>query len=128
MTIQVDYNFVATLAQGLDKCTLVTATDTTTGYALTAQIPAKGSDNYAVAELKRFLFEIGRTTGAIQYDKEPALESLCKRVVEETGGLSCRATPTDWKQAHGSVGALNELSTDNLRRYDYKCSRTTLLN
>ena len=51
-------------------------------------LPAKGSiEKYAVAELPRFVFEIGRTFGIVQYDKENSLKviakELCKKEVLE---------------------------------------------
>ena len=51
------------------------ATDVQTGYAMAIVLPAKGSvEKYAVAELRRFVLEIGRTFGIIQYDKENSLQ------------------------------------------------------
>ena len=103
--IQVDYNFVSTDARERDKATIITAADVQTAYPISVMVPAKGLDNYCEAELKRFIYEIGRTHGTLQYDQEPALKALCHKVLESTGGLSGRATPKDWKQAHGAVGA-----------------------
>ena len=64
--------------------------------------------NISVAELKKFIHETGRTYGLLQYDKEPALQALVTDVSKELGGMSIRATPKDWKQAHGSIGKLQQ--------------------
>ena len=66
--------------------------------------PSKGRDKYCIAELKKFIFEIGRTYGIIQYDPEPSLKALVTDLLKELGGMSMSATPKDWKQAHGSIG------------------------
>ena len=49
-------------------------------------LPAKGSvEKYAVAELRRFVFEIGRTFGIVQYEKEHSLVEcvMCARLSED---------------------------------------------
>jgi hypothetical protein len=86
------------------QTTLLNAVDVTTKLAMTCVVPRKGRSRYAKAELKKFILEIGRTFGTLQYDPEPALKSLVEQVLEELGGLSARSTPTGWKQAQGSVG------------------------
>ena len=75
-----------------------------TGFGSAVVTPSKGRDQYCIAELKRFVFEIGRTYGIIQYDPEPSLKALVSETLTELGGMSMRATPRDWKQAHGFVG------------------------
>ena len=52
-------------------------------------LPAKGSvEKYAVAELRRFVFKIGRTFGIVQYDKENSLKVIDKDLCKTVGGLS----------------------------------------
>ena len=84
--------------------TVLTAVDIQTGLGSAVVTPSKGRDQYCIAELKRFVFEIGRTYGIIQYDPEPSLKALVSETLTELGGMSMRATPRDWKQAHGFVG------------------------
>ena len=91
--IQIDFSFLAT-ENDLPKRTILNATDVQTGYAMAIVLPAKGSvEKYAVAELRRFVFEIGRTFGIIQYDKENALKVIAKDLCKTIGGLSMRAAP-----------------------------------
>ena len=66
--------------------------------------PSKGRDESCIAELKKFIFEIGRTYGIIRYDPEPSLKPLVTDLLTELGGMSMRAIQKDWKQAHGSIG------------------------
>ena len=101
--VQVDYCFVTTGA-GCPTVTVLTAVDIQTGYASFVVTPAKGREKYSIAELKRFIFEIGRTYGIVQYDPEPSVKALVTETFEGIGGMSMRATPRDWKQAHGFVG------------------------
>ena len=79
-------------------------------------LPAKGSvEKYAVAELRRFVFEIGRTFGIIQYDKENALKVIAKDLCKTIGGLSMRAAPTGHSQSQGSVGNVQRTLYGQLR-------------
>ena len=101
--IQVDYCFLTT-GDGCTTVTVLTAVDIQTGLGSAVVTPSKGKDQYCIAELKRFVFEIGRTYGIIQYDPESSLKALVSETLTELGGMSMRATPRDWKQAHGFVG------------------------
>eukprot|EP00439_Symbiodinium_sp_Y106_P076106 s1708_g15.t1 len=58
--IQIDFSFMAT-ENDLPKRTILNATDVQTGYSMAVVLPSKGSvEKYAVAELRKFVFEIGR--------------------------------------------------------------------
>ena len=94
--IQVDYCFVNT-GPDVGQRTVLTAVDVQTGPATAVVVPNKGRHQYSVAELKKFIYETGRTYGMLQYDKEPALKALVTDVSKELGGMSIRATPKDWK-------------------------------
>lgn len=85
------------------QVTILTAADVLTGIGLSV-VPRKGKGLYAKAELKRFLDECGRTFGILQYDPGPTLKALVQYTLSELGGLSSRATPVNWKPAHGSIG------------------------
>ena len=105
--IQVDYCFVNT-GPDVGQRTILTAVDVQTGLSTAVVVPNKGRHSYSVAELKKFIYETGRTYGILQYDKEPALKALVTDVAKELGGMSIRATPKDWKQAHGSIGKMQQ--------------------
>ena len=105
--IQVDYCFVNT-GPDVGQRTVLTAVDVQTGLATAVVVPNKGRHQYSVAELKKFIYQTGRTYGILQYDKEPALKALVTDVSKELGGMSIRATPKDWKQAHGSIGKMQQ--------------------
>ena len=90
--VQIDYAFI-TKRKGDDDTTeddvkavpVLTGVDVTTGMALAAVVPKKGPTDYACNELKRFLFEIGRTHAVLQADQEPAIQALARRVSAEVG-------------------------------------------
>ena len=105
--IQIDYSF-ATTGSDAQQRTILTATDVQTGLATSVVVPAKGRHAYGIAELKKFAYETGRTFGILQYDKEPSLKALATDTMKELGGMSVRATPKDWKQAHGSIGRMQQ--------------------
>ena len=67
--IQVDYCFVNT-GPDVGQRAVLTA-DVQTGLSTAVVVPNKGRQSYSVAELKKFIYETGRTYGIFQYDKEP---------------------------------------------------------
>ncbi len=82
--------------------------DIQTGLATAVVVPAKGRHTYSVAELKKFIYETGRTYGILQYNKKLALKALVTDVAKELRGMSIRATPKDWKQTHEPIGKMQE--------------------
>ena len=102
--IQVDYGFLTSSLDPDQQTTALHAVDVITKLGMSVVVPRKGRSRYAKAELKKFIMEVGRTYGIVQFDPEPALRSLVESVLEDLGGLSSRATPVGWKQAQGSVG------------------------
>eukprot|EP00439_Symbiodinium_sp_Y106_P065852 s317_g10.t1 len=113
--IQIDFSFLST-ENDFPKRTILNATDAQTGYAMAIVLPAKGSiEKYAVAELRRFVFEIGRTFGIVQYDKENSLKVIAKDLCKTIGGLSMRAAPTGHSQSQGSVGNVQRTLYGKLR-------------
>ena len=102
--IQIDFSFMAT-ENDLPKRTILNATDVQTGYSMAVVLPSKGSvEKYAVAELRNFVFEIGRTFGIVQYDKEAPLKTMARDLCKVVGGMSMRSAPTGHSQSQGSVG------------------------
>ena len=85
--------------------TVLNATDVQTGYSMVVVLPSKGSvEKYAVAELRKFVLEIGRTFGIVQYDKEAPLKTMACDLCKTAGGLSLRAAHTGHSRSQGSVG------------------------
>ena len=101
---QIDFSFMAT-ENDLPKHTVLNATDVQTGYSMAVVLPSKGSvEKYGVAELGKFVFEIGRPFGIVQYDKAAPLKTTARDLCRTIGGLSMRAAPTGHSQSQGSVG------------------------
>ena len=78
-------------------------------------LPAKGSvEKYAVAELRRFVFEIGRTFGIVQYEKEHSLVEcecvMCARLSED---CRCVHHRLDTPRAKEVSGMPRKLSMGN---------------
>ena len=111
--IQIDFSFMAT-ENDLPKRTILNATDVQTGYSMAVVLPSKGSvEKYAVAELRKFVFEIGRTFGIVQYDKEAPLKTMARDLCKVVGGMSMRSAPTGHSQSQGVLGMPNGLSMAN---------------
>jgi len=103
--IQCDFSFLTSESSPDKQVTVLNAVDVLTGMGLSVVVPHKGKSLYGKAELKKFIYECGRTFGIVQYDPEASLKALVQYTLSELGGMSCRATPVGWKQAHGAVGA-----------------------
>ena len=74
------------------QVTLLNAVDVTTKLGMSCVAPRKGRSKYAKAELKRFIFEVGRTYGLLQHDPEASLKALVEQVLEDLGGMTSRQT------------------------------------
>ena len=105
--IQIDYCLVDT-GPDVGKRLVLTAVDIQTRLATAVVVPNKGRHTYSVAELKKFIYETGRTYGILQYDKRPALKALVTDVAKELRGMSIRATPKSWKRTHESMGKIHQ--------------------
>ena len=83
--IQVDYCYVST-HKSLPLRTVLTATDVQTGFGRAVLVrekqTVKKSGACAMAELKKFAFETGRTFGILQYDTESTLKELVLSTVK----------------------------------------------
>ena len=98
-TIQMDY---ALLTDQGKEVTVLTAIDITTGLTSSSIVESKGVNDYAVAEMRRFIFETGRSKSVLQTDNEPAMKALAMAVAEATG-VSVRHSPVYSSQSQGSV-------------------------
>ena len=104
--IQIDYAFV-TSQETKEQTTLLTAVDVNTGMSMAAVVNNKGSNDYIIAELVRFLHETGRTqgtlqAGVVQSDQEAAIKQVLRDLSTATG-LPIRHSPTYSSQALGAV-------------------------
>ena len=93
--IQVDFAFVSIPEDPKSQATILTGIDVRTQMCMAVQIPSKGykSIRYSVLELKRFIYECGRTAALIQCDEEPSIKAIVKTLLREMGGLSMRTAP-----------------------------------
>ena len=80
---------------------------------------------YSVAELKKFIYETGRTYGILQYDKKPALKALvtdvCKRIEEAWVFEQHLRTGS---RAHESTGKIHQTLFEQSRTLRLQLQRT----
>ena len=107
--VQVDYSFVTQKlpADGESKgktlsATVLSAVDITTGMVSSCIVKEKGSSDYAINELQRFVLEVARSQGVLQSDQEPAIKLLCRDVATKIG-MTTRLSPVNSKQSQGIV-------------------------
>ena len=85
----------------------------------------KGENDYAIAKVKKFIYECGRTFGILQYDQERPLKAVCQCVCSKLGGLSLRAAPRNHPESHGSVGQSQRTWYGQLRAILYQVEHNT---
>ena len=76
--------------------------------ASASALPSKESSRYAITELKRFVYEVGRTYGNLQCDQENSIIAIIKAVIREVGGLKFRLATKGSSQTQGSVERFHE--------------------
>ena len=82
--LQADYGFLVD-RETREEFPVLTCIDVTTGLATSTVVQAKGVNNYALAELRRFIHEVGRTTATLQTDQETSIRA---------GARTCHQQPT----------------------------------
>ena len=87
--------------------TILTIIDIATQVAGASQIPTKATTAYNIAEVKRFIYEVGRTYAIIPSDQEPAIMAILREVAKSISGISLRKIPQGDSQAQGSVERLH---------------------
>ena len=104
--IQVDFAFW-TDSTGF-SLPILTAIDVISAMASASALPSKEFSNYAVTELKRFVYEVGRTYEIIQCGQENVSIAIVKAVINEIGGTTYRLASKGSGQRQGSVGRHHE--------------------
>ena len=108
--VQVDYSFITQKLQSEEDdmngktitATVLSAVDITTGMVSSCVVKEKGSNDYALNELQRFILEVGRSQGILQSDQEPAIKLLCRDAAIKLG-VTSRLSPVYSKQSQGKV-------------------------
>ena len=73
----------------------------------------------STSELKRFIYETGRTQAIIQTDDEASIKAVAKNLIRELGGLSFRKAPTGSSQSQGSIERFHQTLASQLRVLRY---------
>ena len=83
------------------KRQVLTAIDTITGMPLATIVTSKGHNAHAIAELRRFVYEMGRASGILQSYQELAIRAVLRSVIMGIGGLPVRSSPIYSSQSQG---------------------------
>ncbi|MCP4195181.1 MAG: hypothetical protein GY768_31660, partial [Planctomycetaceae bacterium] len=86
-----------------DSIDCLTGVDIQTSIGLSVMLPSKEISTYAISELRRFVYETGRTYGILQSDQEKSLVGIVKAVLRQVGGLTFRLSPIYSSASQGSV-------------------------
>ena len=84
------------------RATVLSAVDVTTGMTMAAVVKNKGSNNYAITELHRFILECGRSRGVLQSDQEVAIRALLRDAATRIG-MTTRLSPAYSHQSQGTA-------------------------
>ena len=71
--------------------------------AMTVVAPSKSVNRSGLTELKRFIYETGRTQAILQCDDADAITAVRRAASQDIGGLTGRLAPTGSSQSQGSV-------------------------
>ena len=105
-----DYSFVSQREEPSEdyprgktlSASVLSAVDVTTGMVTSCIVENKGSNEYSINELQRFILEVGRSSGVLQSDQEPAIKILCRDVGTKLS-MTARLSPVGSKQSQGNV-------------------------
>ena len=99
--IQIDHTFLTdTNKQNL---IILTGIDVLTGLCAAAVVPNRRFSTYAVTEIRRFVYESGRTYGTLQCDQDVSITAVAQAVIRSVGGLNFRHSPQYSSSSQGSI-------------------------
>ena len=61
--------------------TIITGLDVQSGIGMAIMVESKETSNYAMTELKKFVYDVGRTHGFLQCDQEKPITAIVKGVL-----------------------------------------------
>ncbi len=99
--LQMDYGFMVCKHTG-DQLPVLTCLDCTTSGATASIVPHKGVNDYAQAELRRFILEWARNDAVLQTDQENSIMALA-RAVATSINIALRQAPKYSSESQGSV-------------------------
>ena len=94
---------MSTKEQPGSAVTIITGIDVRTRIATAVVVPSKSVYRYEYTELKRCIYEPGRTQAILQCDDENAIKAVRRAASQDAGGLTGRLAPTGSSQSQGSV-------------------------
>ena len=86
--IQIDLASMSTKEQPGTAVTIFTGFYVRTQVAMAVMVPSKSVNRYGLTELKRFIYETGRTQAILQCDDEHATKARWRAALKYIGGLT----------------------------------------
>ena len=87
--LQFDYQFFSRDGQLVEEesraATVLTATDTSSGWPLMVFVPEKGPNSYVIKAIVSWIKHLGYAKVTFQHDQESSLRSLAEQVQRESG-------------------------------------------
>ena len=83
--------------------TIFTGVDVRTQMAMAVLAPSNAVNRYGLTELKRFIYEPGRTQAILQCDDESSIKAIRRVALKDIEGLTGRLAPTLSSQSQGSI-------------------------
>ena len=77
--------------------------------------PSKSLNRYAITELRRFIFEVGRSYATLQSDDENAIKAFVRAALKEVAGLSSRVAPTGSSESQGAIERFHQTLFGQIR-------------
>lgn len=121
--IQLDYQFFSRDGELVEEesraATVLTGTDTSSGYPFMIFVPRKGVDTYVVKSLMVWINRLGYKKVIVQHDSEEALRALVEQVQQKLGAdkVQVRASPPYSHQSQGGAENTNRLMAGMLRTW-----------
>ena len=99
--------------------TVLTATDTSSGWPLMVFVPEKGPNSYVIKAIVSWIKRLGYAKVTFQHDQESSLRSLAEQVQRELGHahVHIQAAPRYSHASQGGVENTNRLMAGMLRTW-----------
>ena len=121
--MQFDYQFFSRDGQLVEEesrtATVLTATDTSSGWPLMVFVPEKGPSSYVIKAIVSWIKRLGYAKVTFQHDQESSLRSLAEQVQRELGHahVHIQAAPRYSHASQGSAENKNRLMAGMLRTW-----------
>ena len=84
---------MSTKEQPGSAVTIFTGVDVIAQMAMAVMVPLTSVNRYGRTELKRFIYETGRTQAILQRDDENSIKAIRRATIKDIEGLTGRLAP-----------------------------------